>query len=58
MTCWLQVRNPGTPAVLFAFPPGGAVLKLLKEELPEERQSRFWPFAASAAGYAVLLMLV
>jgi zinc transporter, ZIP family len=27
----------------------GAALKVLKEELSEERQSRFWPFALSGA---------
>lgn len=29
----------------------------IKEELPANRQSRFWPFAAGAAGYSVLLAL-
>lgn len=33
----------------------GIVLKVLKEELSEERQSRFWPFALSGAAYAALL---
>lgn len=41
---------------LVAFLGGGVVLNVLKEELPEDRQSRFWPFAAGAAGYAALLM--
>ena len=43
-------------AFLFAFIAGGVVLNVLKEELPEERESRFWPFVAAAAGYAVLLL--
>ena len=42
--------------LLFAFLAGGVVLNVLKEELPEERQSRFWPFALAAAGYAALLI--
>jgi hypothetical protein len=42
---------------LFALLAGGVVLNVLKEELPEDRQSRFWPFAAGAAGYAALLLL-
>jgi zinc transporter ZupT len=42
---------------LFAFLAGGIVLNVLKEELPEERQSKFWPFALGALGYAVLLIL-
>lgn len=43
---------------LFAFLAGGVVLNVLKEELPEERESRFWPFALGAVAYAVLLAVV
>ena len=35
---------------------GGIVLNVLKEELPSERESRFWPFALGACGYAALLL--
>lgn len=42
---------------LFAFLAGGVVLNVLKEELPEERKSRFWPFALGTAGYAALLLI-
>lgn len=45
-------------AALVSFLAGGIVLNVLKEELPEERASRFWPFAAGAAGYAALLAVV
>jgi zinc transporter ZupT len=45
-------------AVLFAFLAGGVILNVLKEELPEEKQSRFWPFATGAAIYTVLLLLL
>lgn len=41
---------------LFAFLAGGIVLNVLKEELPEERKSRFWPFAVGAAAYMILLL--
>lgn len=44
-------------AVLFAFLAGGVVLNVLKEELPEERESRFWPFLAGAAAYSLLLLM-
>ena len=44
-------------AVLFAFLAGGVVLNVLKEELPEERQSRFWAFALGASAYAAILLL-
>ena len=42
-------------ALLFAFLAGGVVLNVLKEELPEERESRFLPFLLGGAGYAALL---
>lgn len=45
-------------AMLFAFLMGGLVLNVLKEELPEERQSRFWPFALGALAYAALLLVL
>ncbi|MBB3033900.1 hypothetical protein [Alteriqipengyuania lutimaris] len=41
---------------LFAFVGGGIILLVLKEELPEERQSRFVPFAAGAGAYALLVL--
>lgn len=43
-------------AVLFAFLAGGIILNILKEELPEERKSRFWAFALGAGAYSVLLL--
>ncbi|MBD2199552.1 MULTISPECIES: hypothetical protein [Calothrix] len=43
-------------AVLFAFLAGGIVLNVLKEELPEERESRFWAFAVGTISYAILLL--
>jgi hypothetical protein len=45
-------------AVLFAFLAGGVILNVLKEELPDERQSKFWAFALGAAIYAALLVSV
>lgn len=41
-------------AVLFALLAGGVILNVLKEELPSERESRFWAFAAGCACYAAL----
>ncbi len=43
--------------VLVAFLVGGVILNVMKEELPEERQSSFVAFAAAAAGYTVILQL-
>lgn len=42
---------------LFAFLAGGVILNVLKEELPEDRQSRFSAFALGAIAYAALLLL-
>ena len=44
-------------AVLFAFLAGGVVMNVLKEELPEERESRFWAFVLGAGLYAAVLLL-
>lgn len=35
-----------------------AYLNVLKEELPEERQSRFWAFATGVVGCAALLLML
>lgn len=43
-------------SALFAFLAGGIILNVLKEELPEDRQSRFSAFALGAASYAALLL--
>jgi zinc transporter ZupT len=45
-------------AFLFAFLAGGIVLNVLKEELPEEKESRLWPFVGAAVAYAVLLLSI
>ena len=41
---------------LFAFLAGGIVLNVLKEELPEERESHFSAFALGTGLYAALLL--
>lgn len=66
---WLAVAAPagwGLGAVttisplllssLFAFLAGGVVLNVLKEELPEDPESRFWAFALGTGAYATLLL--
>jgi len=45
-------------AVFVPFLSGGIILNVIKEELPPERESRFWAFAVGAAGYAALLLFV
>jgi hypothetical protein len=44
--------------ILLALLAGGIILNVLKEELPDERQSRFWAFAIGATGYAIILLAV
>lgn len=39
-----------------AFIGGGVILNVMKEELPEERKSRYWAFVLGAGAYSVLLM--
>ncbi len=43
-------------AVLFAFLAGGVIMNVLKEEIPEERESRFWAFVLGAGLYAATLL--
>jgi len=45
-------------ALLIAFIGGGVVLNVLKEELPEERESRYWAFVLGATAYAILLLSI
>lgn len=42
--------------ILVAFLAGGIILNVLKEEIPQERRSRFWAFALGAGVYAALLL--
>ncbi len=44
--------------VLIAFLGGGVILNVMKEELPEERDSRFSAFALGAALYTAILLAV
>ena len=44
-------------SVLFSFLAGGIILNILKEELPEDRQSRFGTFILGAFGYSILLLV-
>jgi hypothetical protein len=44
--------------LVMAFVGGGIILNALKEELPEERESRFWAFIAGALGYSILLLSI
>lgn len=49
---------PPVLAGILAFLAGGVVMNAIKEELPEQRESRLLPFVLGAAGYALLLLLL
>jgi len=49
--------SPLLLSALFAFLAGGIILNVLKEELPEDRQSRFSAFALGAILFAAVLLL-
>ena len=53
---WITSVSELAVAMLFAFLAGGVIMNVLKEELPEQRQSRFWAFAVGAAAYTALLL--
>ncbi len=53
---YLLPLPPLIPALLQAFIAGAVILNVLKEELPEYRESRYWAFALGAVAYAALLM--
>lgn len=44
--------------MLVAFLGGGVIVNVLKEELPEERESRFSAFGLAGLAYAALLLAV
>lgn len=54
---FVEVPEPIVSAAV-AFIAGAIVLNVLKEELPEERNSRFAYFLLGAAGYSALLLAV
>lgn len=43
---------------LIAFLAGGVIMNVMKEELPEERESRFTAFLGGAACYGALLLIL
>lgn len=48
--------QPAVLAILISFLAGGIILNVLKEELPDERESRFFAFLTGVTVYAGLLM--
>ena len=50
--------SPVIERAVLGVPGGSVVLNVLKEELPDDQDSRFWPFALGAAAYSALLLAV
>lgn len=48
--------SPLAVSTLFAFLAGGIILNVLKEELPDDRESRFWALAVGALAFSLLLL--
>ncbi|TCD06361.1 hypothetical protein EYB45_01105 [Erythrobacteraceae bacterium CFH 75059] len=48
--------QPAVVGGMFAFVAGGIILTVLKEELPAEREGRFFPFLAGALLYGALVL--
>lgn len=53
---WLEIEMFWIGGDL-AMIAGSAFLPVIKEELPEERESRFWAFALGAGAYTALLLI-
>lgn len=55
-----SIVEPPEAAVtlLLAFLGGGVLMNVLKEELPDERRSRFGSFLAATVAFAILLLVV
>ena len=45
-------------AVWFALIAGSTIINTIKEELPTERESQFWPLFWGATAYTILLLLI
>ena len=50
--------NPAAIAIVWAIVAGGVILNVLKEELPEQRESDFITFLTGAFGYGALLLVI
>lgn len=52
-----EVNDVGL-SIVVAFLAGGVILNVMKEELPEERESSFGAFLIGLIGYAFLLLII
>ena len=53
----VEIPEPAL-ALVVALLAGGVILNVLKEELPSEREGRFWSFALGADASAALLLAI
>ena len=50
--------DPVTLTVVIGLLTGGILFNAIKDELPADRDNRFWAFAVGAGGYALLLIVI
>jgi hypothetical protein len=56
--CGLLFEIPKAPvATLTGLVAGGVIMNSMIMELPREKDGKFWPFVAGAAGYAAIMLL-
>lgn len=55
---FIVAPGPLATSLFFAVLAGGIVLNVIKEELPTDRDGRFWPFALGAGVYMIFLLVV
>ena len=58
VTAALGEVSAASLGLLLAFLSGGVILNVLKEELPEERESRLFPLVGGMVAYTALLLAV
>ena len=55
---FLTAVHPVVIGLVRGFLAGGVILNVLKEELPAEREAKYWPFLVGAALYGALLLTI
>ena len=50
--------NEASIAILWAFVAGGLILNVIKDELPQHRETSLAAFLTGMSGYAALLVIV
>ncbi len=54
----VYMLNEASIAILWAFVAGGLILNVIKDELPQQRETSLSAFVTGMSGYAALLVIV